>query len=166
VNASTVIAVCAIVIAGASLGVSVYEARATRTHNRRSVQPLLVLWGKFGPGATSGLGLTNSGLGPAKITKSKLTIDGVERGDFGKSTIDKLIDRLPFPVATSTFDGRPFLEMDYEQFLLSVDSYDVFQHHEFYELIESRLRIEIQYDSIYGGEQFTAVYPPGQPFDP
>ena len=165
-NASTVIAVCAAVIAGASLGVSLYEARATRTHNRRSVQPLLVLWGQFGPGATSGLGLTNSGLGPAKIIKSKLTIDGVEQGDLGKSTIDKLIDPLSFPVATRTFDGQPFLEVNYDQFLLSVDSYDVFQHREFYELIGSRLRIEIQYDSIYGGEQFTAVYPPGQPSDP
>jgi hypothetical protein len=166
VNASTVIAVCATVIAGASLGVSVYEARASRAHNRRSVQPLLVLWGKFSPGATSGLGLRNSGLGPAKITKSKLTIDGVERGDFSRSTVEKVLDQLSFPVAMSTFDGQPFLEADYDQFLLSVDSYDVIQHHEFYELIESRLRIEIQYDSVYGGEKFTAVYSTSRPSDP
>lgn len=38
VNANTVIAVCAVVIAGASLIVSVYEARATRKHNRYSVR--------------------------------------------------------------------------------------------------------------------------------
>jgi hypothetical protein len=166
VNASTVIAVCATVIAGASLSVSVYEARAARAHNRRSVQPLLVLWGKFSTGATSGLGLSNSGLGPAKVTDSKLTLDGVELGDFSRSTVDKLRDPLPFPVAATTFDGQSFLETDFEQFLLSVDSCDVLQHRKFYELIESRLRIEIRYDSVYGGEQFTAVYSTGQPADP
>ena len=165
-NASTVIAVCATVIAGASLGISVYEARATRMHNRRSVQPALGLWAKFSPGAISGLGLTNSGLGPAKITDSKLVIDGVELGDFSRSTAYKLIDPLSFPVDTCTFDNHPFLETGYEQFLLGVDPYDVIQHREFYELIESRLRIEIQYDSIYGGEQFKAAYPPSQPSDP
>ena len=53
-NSSTVIAVCAVVIAVASLGVSVYEARATRMHNRRSVQPILSLWGMISTGATSG----------------------------------------------------------------------------------------------------------------
>ena len=165
-NASTVIAVCATVIAGASWAVSVYEARATRTHNRRSVQPLLVLWGKFSPGATSGLGVRNSGLGPAKVTDTKLMLDGVELGDLSRSTVDKLRDPLSFPVAANTFDGRPFLEAGYEQFLLSVDSYDVARNPGFYDLIESRLRIEIKYDSIYGGEQFTAVYSADQPSDP
>lgn len=53
-NASTVIAVCAVVVAVASLGVSMYEARATRTHDRHSVRPLLVLTGSFHEGATSG----------------------------------------------------------------------------------------------------------------
>jgi hypothetical protein len=40
-----------------------------------------------------------------------------------------------------------------------VDSYDPSQHGEFRELIEGRLKIEIQYESIYGGERFTFVYP-------
>jgi hypothetical protein len=157
-NASTVIAVCAAVIAGASLGVSVYEARATRMHNRRSVQPLLALWGKLSTGATSGVGLRNSGLGPAKITASKLILDGVELGDLSRSTVDKLLGSLSFPVATTTLGSQTFLETGFEEFLLSVDSYDEAQHREFYELIESRLRIEIQYDSIYGGEKFRATY--------
>jgi hypothetical protein len=55
--------------------------------------------------------------------------------------------------------GQPFLDTDYDQFLLSVDSYDPTQHREFRELIEARLRLSIQYDSIYGGEGFTVVYP-------
>jgi hypothetical protein len=157
-DASTVIAVCAAVIAGASLGVSVYEARATRMHNRRSVQPLLALWGKLSTGATSGVGLRNSGLGPAKITASKLILDGVELGDLSRPTVDKLLGSLSFPVATTTLGSQTFLETGFEEFLLSVESYDEAQHREFYELIESRLRIEIQYDSIYGGEKFRVTY--------
>jgi hypothetical protein len=47
----------------------------------------------------------------------------------------------------------------YQQFLLSVDSYDPSQHHEFRNLIEGGLRLEIKYESIYGGEGFTVVYP-------
>jgi hypothetical protein len=55
--------------------------------------------------------------------------------------------------------GQPFLDTDYEQFLLRVDSYDPEQHREFREVIKNRLRLEIQYDSIYGGEGFIVVYP-------
>jgi len=62
------------------------------------------------------------------------------------------------PHAT-TLGGRPFLDTDYQQFLLSVDSYDPSQHHDFRELIEGGLRLEIKYESIYGGEEFTVVYP-------
>jgi hypothetical protein len=43
--------------------------------------------------------------------------------------------------------------------LLSVDPYDRSEHREFRQLIEGRLRLEIRYESIYGGEGFTAVYP-------
>ena len=42
-TANTVIAVCAVVIAAASLVGSVYEACATRKHNRYSVRPILEL---------------------------------------------------------------------------------------------------------------------------
>lgn len=65
-NANTVIAICATVIAVASLVVSVSEARAARTHNRLSVQPLLELTTRFPVGGTAGLRLSNSGLGPSE----------------------------------------------------------------------------------------------------
>jgi hypothetical protein len=52
-----------------------------------------------------------------------------------------------------------FLDTSYQQFQLSVDSYDPTLHNEFRDLIERRLQIQIQYGSIYGGERFTAVYP-------
>ena len=54
-DANTVIAVCGVVIAVASLGVSAYVARATRQHNRLSVRPLLGLTTIFPVGGTAGL---------------------------------------------------------------------------------------------------------------
>ena len=158
-NANTVIAISATVIAIASLGVSSYEAWATRKHNRLSVQPLLGLTTRFLVGATVGLRLSNFGLGPAKITNTKLMLDGKQIGDFSRSNVDQLRSSLSVRPHASTLGGHPFLNTDYEQFLLYVDSYDPSQHAEFRELIEGRLKIEIQYESIYGGERFTVVYP-------
>ncbi len=42
-NPNTVTAICAILIAVASLGVSIFQARAMRQHNRQSVRPVLQL---------------------------------------------------------------------------------------------------------------------------
>ena len=157
-NANTVIAACAVVIAVASLVVSVYEARATRAHNRRSVQPLLIFRTGFSAGGTAGLVLANSGLGPAKIIKTTLMLDGAEFGDFSKESVDKLrADHLRVKPHATTLGGQPFLDTDYEQFLLSVRSYDPDKHSEFSDLIEHRLGIEIEYSSLYD-ERSTAKY--------
>ena len=75
-DASVVVAVCATVIAVLSLAVSVYEARATRRHNRISVRPFLELQVALQQGSKAGLRLINAGLGPAAITGTVLTLDG------------------------------------------------------------------------------------------
>jgi hypothetical protein len=86
-------------------------------------------------------------------------LDGKQIGDFSRPNVDQLRSGLSVRPHASTLGGHPFLNTDYEQFLLYVDSYDPSQHGEFRELIEGRLKIEIQYESIYGGERFTVVYP-------
>lgn len=78
--------------------------------------------------------------------------------DFSASNVNKLRSDLSVPPHATTLGAQPFLDTGYEQFLLSVDSYDPSLHGEFRGLIERRLQIQIQYDSIYGGERFTAVY--------
>jgi hypothetical protein len=130
------------------------------------VKPLLGLTAMFPVGATAGPRLTNSGLGPARIISSQLTFDEEQFGEFDKPHVDELRRRLAErdhmtarPHAT-TLGGQPFLETDYQQFLLSVDPYDRSEHGEFRRLIEEgRLLLEIRYESIYGGEGFTVVYP-------
>jgi hypothetical protein len=165
VNANTVIAICGVVIAVASLGLSARVARANQNHNRLSVRPLLGLTTTFTGGATAGLLLTNSGLGPARIISSQLTYDGTQFGEFNKANVDALKDglaardRLPVRPHAATLGGQPFLDTDYQQFLLSVDQYDPREDRTFRQLIETKLRLEIQYESIYGGEGFTVVYP-------
>ena len=161
-DANTVIAICGVVIAVASLGVSAYVAWATRRHNRLSVRPLLGLTTAFPVGGTAGLRLTNSGLGPARIIGSQLAVAGVvyeDIGEFDRPHVDALRDRLAVRPHAATLGGQPFLDTDYQQFLLSVDPYDPSEHREFRQLIEGRLRLEIQYESIYGGEGFIVVYP-------
>ncbi len=165
-DANTVIAICSVVIAVASLGVSAYVARATRKHNRLSVQPHLGLATAFPVGGTAGLLLGNSGLGPARIISSQLTYKGEQFGEFDKPHVDEFRRRLAErdhltvrPHAT-TLGAQPFLDTDYQEFLLSVHRYDPSEHDQFRRLIEGgQLRLEIRYESIYGGEGFTVVYP-------
>jgi hypothetical protein len=76
-HANTVIAICSVVIAVASLALSAYVAWATRKHNRLLVKPLLGFTTTFRAGGIAGLRLTNSGLGPAMIIRTMLTYDGV-----------------------------------------------------------------------------------------
>jgi len=165
VDASTVIAICSVVIAVASLAVSAYVAWATRKHNRLSVQPHLGLGTVFRVGGTAGLLLGNSGLGPARIISSQLSYKGEQFGEFDKPHVDEFRRRLAErdhltvrPHAT-TLGAQPLLDTDYREFLLSVHPYDPSEHDEFRRLFEGgRLRLEIRYESIYGGEGFTVVY--------
>ena len=158
-DANTVIAICGVVIAVASLGLSAHVARATRRHNRLSVRPLLGLTATFPAGSTAGLCLTNSGLGQARIISSQLTFDGHQFGEFNKPHVDDFRRHLSVRPHAATLGGQPFLDTDYQQFLLSIDPYDPSEHHEFRQVIESQLRLEIQYESIYGGEGFKVIYP-------
>jgi hypothetical protein len=123
------------------------------------VRPLLGLTTTFPAGATAGLRLSNSGLGPARITNSQLIFNGKLLGEFSRTYVDDLRSRLDVRPHATTLGGQSFLDTDYQQFLLSVDSYDPSQHREFRELIEGRLRLEIEYESIYGGEGFTRGLP-------
>jgi len=117
VDANTVIAICGVVITVASLNVSAYVAWATRKHNRLSVRPLLGLTTTFPVGATAGLRLTNSGLGPARIISSQLTFGGEQFGEFNKPNVDELRRRLAVRPHAATLGGQPFLDTDYQQFL-------------------------------------------------
>jgi hypothetical protein len=152
-NASIVVAICAVVIAVLSLAVSVYEARATRRHNRISVRPSLELRVGLSQGRLAGLQLINAGLGPAVVTRAILTLDGEPLGEFSEDSVNVLRGRLSVRPAAVTF-RKAILATDYNQFLLSVESFDRTEHAEFADLLRHRLGLEIHYESLYGGEGY------------
>jgi hypothetical protein len=152
-NASIVVAICATVIAVLSLAVSVYEAQATRRHDRISVRPFLELRVGLRQGSTAGLQLINAGLGPAAITKTVLTLDGKPLGEFSEASVNILRGKLSIRPAAVTF-RKTILATGYEQFLLSVEPFDRTEHAEFADLVKYRLGMEIHYESLYGGEDY------------
>jgi hypothetical protein len=111
----------------------------------------------------SGLLLINSGLGPARIIKSQLTYDGVQFGEFDESNVGefrrylKEYDRSVRPHAT-TLGGQPVLDTNYRQFLLGIDPCDESERNKFKQVIKG-LKLQIWYESIYGGKGFIAVHP-------
>src|SRR5690242_12746123 len=122
-DASIVVAICATVIAVLSLAVSVYEARATRRHNRISVRPFLELRYDLPQGGMAGLRLVNAGLGPAAITRTVLTLDGESLGDFSEASVNLLRSKLSARPSAVTF-RKAILVTDYDQFLLSIEPFD------------------------------------------
>ncbi|RNG28791.1 hypothetical protein [Streptomyces botrytidirepellens] len=159
-NAETVTAICAVVIAVASLVVSVYQTRAMRQHNRHSVRPMLQLHRGWPTGGRAGIRLTNSGLGPAVIVDSTLTVDDEVIGAWNAPSVDHVRDHLSVRPSAVTFNCGEVIATDYEQYLLSVASYDPQDHAEVEDLINRRLILKIRYESLYGGEDYAAVLHP------
>ena len=89
-------------------------------------------------GHTSGvLQLINSGLGPAVITKTVLTLDGTSLGEFSEATVNVVRSKLLIRPAAVTF-RKTILATDYDQFLLSVEPFDRTEHAEFADLVPAR----------------------------
>ncbi|UBU09982.1 hypothetical protein [Nonomuraea gerenzanensis] len=156
-DANTITAICATIIAVASLAVTVYQARATRLHNRHTLRPILQLRLVLITGGPSGLLLINTGPGPAIITGSQVWLDGKPVGPWERGAARKVryfID--PYPCAYGLLD-RMSLEPGYEAFLIEMENFDREAHAQFGRLVEHRLDIEIRYESLYGGEGYVVT---------
>ena len=151
-DSGTFVATCAAVIALLSLVVTIVQVRATHTHNRKSVRPVLQMADTFHAGEQAGLLLSNVGLGPARIVSSWLLVDGRLFGQFGEDTINQVRAELQQrqqrrPRAT-TFRPGAVLAVDYLRFLLSVDDYDPGSDAEFAHLLRDRLTLEFVYELV------------------
>ncbi|MFI6006622.1 hypothetical protein ACIA98_40860 [Streptomyces sp. NPDC051366] len=159
-KAETVTAICAVVIAIASLAVSIYQARVMRQHNRHSVRPVLQLHRGWPAGGRAGIRLINSGLGPAVVVDSLLSVDGEAIGAWCESSVDRVREGLSVSPSAVTFNRGEVIATVYEQYLLSIASYDPYNHADVEDMINRRLTLEIRYESVYGGENYTAVLHP------
>lgn len=156
-DVSTITAVSAIVIALASLAVSVLEARAARQHNRVSVTPILQIYRvrKYGD-LRVGLQLRNVGLGPAVIVSTEVTLDESVIGKWDRDSLTLIVGpNKPTPKFSALYDGSVVPAGD-DRFLISINSFKEEPHAWFWELIASRLTVVICYESVYGGEHFKA----------
>lgn len=160
-QADTVIAVSATVIALGSFWANFTEVRSTRSHNRQSVRPLLqIRRARSYEDQITGIKVINAGLGPAIVTKTVVQLDGEVIGQWNLQTYRHITAPLPMkPKVLTLFQGVPLLAGQ-SQFLLHIDNFNPDQHAWFWELISERLTIEIFYESLYGGENFKAVTPP------
>ena len=86
-------------------------------------------------------------------TRTVLTLDDEPLGEFGEASVNVLRSKLSVRPAAVTF-RRTILATDYDQFLLSVESFDRTEHAEFADLLRHRLGLEIHYESLYGGEGY------------
>ncbi|WP_234319439.1 hypothetical protein [Streptomyces sp. NRRL S-237] len=159
-KAETIVAICAVVIAVASLGVSVWQAHLARQHNRHSVRPVLQLHRGIHHGAHSGIRLINVGPGPAVIVSSSVSVDGEAIGSWDKACADRVRAGLPAHLNAVTFGGEEVIATEYSEYLLSLPHYDAHSHAPIERLLRHRLSITIDYESLYGGEGFRVVYAP------
>ncbi|GAB2863059.1 hypothetical protein GCM10027176_76140 [Actinoallomurus bryophytorum] len=162
-NANTVIAVCATVIALGSLWISYTQARATESHNRQTVRPLLKIRRiKNYANQETGLQIINAGLGPAIITESVVSLDGKIIGQWNLDTYHKVVAVAALPIEPyvyTAFSGTTIL-VGQTSFLLHLDDYVDEEHDWFWKLISQRIDIEIHYESLYGGEDYRVELPP------
>ncbi|MEU7981578.1 hypothetical protein AB0B63_24000 [Micromonospora sp. NPDC049081] len=157
-DANSITAISATVIAIASLAVSITEARASRRHNFQSVRPLLSLDCLRTDGGLTGIRIQNAGLGPAIIRKATLYLDSEEVGPWEKQAVDPLRGTFAvWPNFTSLRRGKP-IPVGRELIILAVESYDPARDDDFWEAVTQRIRIHVQYESIYGNEQLEARF--------
>ncbi|MFK4543138.1 hypothetical protein RKD29_002734 [Streptomyces tendae] len=154
-SAETVIAVAATVIALGSLWVSWAQTRAARLHNRQSVRPLLRIR-RIRQDDMVGLKLVNARLGPAVVTRSVVRLDGAAAGEWNREVKGALFTPELWPKTYSLRAGSVVLAGQ-ETFLVLLDrsrSTGSDRLQEFWALIDRRLVIEVEYESLYGGEGF------------
>ncbi|MGI5521452.1 hypothetical protein ACQEUX_10885 [Micromonospora sp. CA-259024] len=157
-DANSITAISATVIAVASLVVSITEARANRRHNFQSVRPLLSLDCLRSDGGLTGIRIRNAGLGPAVIRAATLYLDDEEVGLWEKAVVDPLRGTFAvWPNFTSLRRGRP-IPVGQELMILAVEDYDPARDGEFWVAVTERIRIRVQYESIYGNEQHQAWF--------
>jgi hypothetical protein len=154
-DVDSITAVCAVIIALASLVVTIMEARASRDYNRRSVRPVLQLVRvKLHGDTRTGLKIRNVGLGPAVIVSTAVRLDGNPVGSWDRETLVRLAGlNKPVPSFGSLYD-RTVIPAGDEQFLIFIDPFSEKRHAWFWQLVAHRLVLEVRYESLYGGENF------------
>jgi len=96
-EATNVIAICAAIIATASLFVAVRQTSLTRRHNRLSVRPVLSMYRMEFKNKPVEYILRNQGIGPATIKKFEIILDDKIVSPTSGNIIYDLVAKLDIP---------------------------------------------------------------------
>lgn len=153
-QAETVIAVAATIVALGSLWVSHSQSRAARVHNRQSLRPILQIRRvRNRQEGLTGLKVINAGLGPAVITATVVHWDGVVVGQWAREAWNLMLDSEEGVQKYALRQGSVVLVGE-STFLVRLDTDDPDRLLRFHDGIRYRLAIDIHYESVYGGEGF------------
>jgi hypothetical protein len=164
VDVNSITAVCAVVIALASLVATLIGAKTAREHDRQSVRPVLqIIRTKTHGDKRTGLKIVNVGLGPAVIVNTATELDGKPIGSWNRKAFDLLVGpNKPLPGFSALYDGT-VIPAGGERFLIYIDPFKDRRHSWFWELVAHRVTVETRYESLYGGENFSASIGPRPP---
>jgi hypothetical protein len=105
-------------------------------------------------GGQAGIKFVNYGLGPAIITRSLVSLDGRDLGAWNRASANNLREELPVRPSALTFHDGQAVPPGFDEFLLCLEGYDREEHAWFEQLIRQWVRLEIHYESLYGGDGF------------
>ena len=156
-----VTAVASLIVAALALGVSVWQGRVTRNHNRLSIKPQVQISRDLSAGATlKGLLVANNGVGPATVHGSLLNFNGNDLGPILRPTwhqIDSDSDTKPLgKLNIGLFPNGTYLSAGGRYRLLTLteknkDKLDAFRE------LSNLLELRICYCSVYD-ECWTATW--------
>jgi len=158
-DASTVVAIVAVVVGLAAVGVSVWEGITNRRHNRLSVRPALVIYGHNHDRRPLCVLLQNNGFGPAVIKSYAVSVQD-RSGQFVQlESPHDLLDN-PGLLDVSIWSATPgrVLSVQSEVPLLDFGDSIAFRTDARRDEVAKlrRLEFRIDYESLYG-ERFSLV---------
>ncbi|WP_431033741.1 hypothetical protein ACQYWQ_09490 [Streptomyces sp. P6-2-1] len=163
-EAETVIAFAATVVAVGSLWVSWTQTAATREHNRLSVRPVLQFRRFRDSGQDhAGVRLSNAGLGPAVITRREVRIDGEDFGGWSPRAGARVSEPAGRkPLLYSLHPGTVLLAGE-RVFPTRLVPFDREADAEYWRVVDQRLEMIVHYEAVYGGEGLRAPPAPERP---
>lgn len=167
-----VVSFAAAVIALAALVTSVWQGIETRNHNRQSVQPKLHIdrieanYTSFESGVVPGFSLINNGIGPAIVRDVRVYVDGsLQPNEYGFNGWKNAIRALTVDEAWVRFygfnDGDALRDGQARRLLYVVENGALGSAGlNRFSSVLARVRIEIDYESIYGDSDTLVYYDP------
>jgi hypothetical protein len=153
-NSNTAISLASAVVATAALFISIWNAWATRRHNRLSVRPHLALSKKTSPNAPQlTIDIKNNGLGPAIMTSIRVFVDDIDQSLTRAAQWQDIVAKLRIfggMITGYAMLGAEALRPGDTRLLVSINDPTKIHDVQTIQAETTRLRIVVEYSSMYG----------------